>query len=189
MVLPNVGIIFLAVTFTFSESVPLYLNISKTRFEDATLNYKVFGIYKKENDSNSNPIYKLMSNYQSYFFCFPNGTFTISDERISLGKFKLDVSNNSRQRTWFVNNSNSWEEIHFVDIKPLEDPHPQNYMVTSSGGISTLYPQYLGHYSITNKSSCHFPIYKGRFQNKGENILFILFLIIFFYFKVLSYNI
>ena len=111
-----------------------------------------------------------MSDYQSYFFSFPNGTFTISSERTSLGKFKLEVSDDSRQGTWFVNNSNNWEEIHYIEIEQLEDPHPQDYLVRSSGGISKFYPEYLGHYTRTNKSSCEFPIYKGRFKDKGINI-------------------
>ena len=178
MTLLSLGIIFLSVTF--SESVPLYVNISTT-MQDATLNYKVFGIYKKENDENFNHFYKVMSNFESYFFSFPNGTFTISDEKKSMGKFKLEVSDDSRQRTWFVNNSNTWEEANFIDIKPLEDPHPQNYMVTSSAGISSLYPRYLGHYTRTNKTSCHFPVYKGRFQDlKGETYLLFLYLTIVF---------
>ena len=83
MTLLNIGIIFFFVTI--SESVPPYVNISTTKRQDATFNFKVFGIYKKENDANLNPLYKLMSNYQSYFFSFPNGTFTISDEKKSLG--------------------------------------------------------------------------------------------------------
>ena len=170
MTLLNIGIIFFFVTF--SESVPPYVNISTTKRQDATFNFKVFGIYKKENDENFNPLYKLMSNYQSYFFSFPNGTFTISDERKSLGKFKLEVRDDSGKRTWFVNNSDAWEEIDFIDIAPLEDPHPQEYMVTSSGGISRLYPQYLGLYTRTNKSSSHFPVYKGRFQDKRVKISF-----------------
>ena len=168
MTLLNIGIIFFFVTF--SESVPPYVNISTTKRQDATFNFKVFGIYKKENDENFNPLYKLMSNYQSYFFSFPNGTFTISDERKSLGKFKLEVRDDSGKRTWFVKNSDAWEEIDFIEIAPLEDPHPQEYMVTSSGGISRLYPQYLGLYTRTNKSSSHFPVYKGRFQDKRVKI-------------------
>ena len=163
MTLVNIGIVFFFITL--SESVPPYVNISTTKSQDATLNLTVFGIYKKENHSNLNPFYKLMSNYQSYFFRFPNGTFTISDERNSLGEFKLELRDRSRNGTWFMKNSKSWEEINFIDINPLEDPHPQNYTVTSSGGISRLYPQYLGHYTRTNKSSCHFPVYKGRFQD------------------------
>ena len=83
MTLLSLGIIFLFVTF--SESVPLYVNISTT-MQDATVNYKVFGIYKKENDENFNHFYKVMSNFESYFFSFPNGTFTISDEKKIYGE-------------------------------------------------------------------------------------------------------
>jgi len=182
----SIGIWIIIFFVTFAESLPPYVNISTTILQDATFNYKFFGIYKKENDANFNPFYKLMSNYQSYFFSFPNGTFTISDERKTMGKFKLEVRDDSRQRTWFVNNSNTWEEVNFIDMKPLEDPHPHTYMVTSSGGISRLYPQYLGHYKRTNKSSCHFPVYKGRFQDKGANI-FIIFILVRIYLEVSSY--
>ena len=63
---------------------------------------------------------------------------------------------------WFVNKSDIWEEDPNIVVKPLEDPHPQEYLVTSSGAVSRHYPQFLGSYRRTNETEHKFPVYKER---------------------------
>ena len=149
-------IIFISSFQSKVESFPSFVNISSESYNSH------FGIYKKLNHEKVEPLYKMISSNQSYFFSFPNGTFTISEEINSLGNFKFEFGKNSEERMWFVNKSDIWEEDPNIVVKPLEDPHPQGYLVTSSGAVSRHYPQFLGSYRRTNKTEHDFPVYKER---------------------------
>ena len=153
-------IIFFSLFQSKVQSLAPFVNISSASYDAH------FGIYQKLNHKNVEPFYKMISINQSYFYSFQNGTFTISDEINSLGNFKLEVGKDSGKRIWFVNNSNIWEEVSpSIVLKPLNDPHPQNYLVTSSGGVSRHYPQFLGSYTRTNNTEKGFPVYKERLSD------------------------